>query len=80
MFLDGVVLKIGRDTVAGRLVYLASGRGADTKRCWDFSIVGSEGESTFVRKDIPAEPREQELTRPILFIGEGWSALSKKIR
>jgi len=40
---------------------------ADAKRCCDFPIVGSQWESALVWKDIVAEPREREMTKPLLF-------------
>jgi putative transposase len=60
---------VWRDSVAGEVVYVALGIGEDGyKEVLGFWIVGAEGESALVWKDILAELRERGLTEPLLFI------------
>jgi putative transposase len=81
VFLDGVVLKIRRDSVAGEVVYVALGIGEDGyKEVLGFWIVGAEGESALVWKDILAELKERGLTEPLLFIGDGLKGLAEAVK
>lgn len=81
VFLDGVVLKIRRDSVAGEVVYIALGIGEDGyKEVLGFWIVGAEGESALVWKDILAELRERGLEEPLLFIGDGLKGLGEAMK
>ncbi len=81
IFLDGVVIKIRRDSVAGEVVYIALGIGEDGyKEVLGFWIVGAEGESALVWKDILAELKERGLNEPLLFIGDGLKGLHKAVK
>jgi len=81
VFLDGVVLKIRRDSVAGEVVYIALGIGEDGyKEVLGFWIVGAEGESAVVWKDILADLKERGLEEPLLFIGDGLKGLGQVVK
>lgn len=81
VFLDGVVLKIRRDSVAGEVVYVALGIGEDGhKEVLGFWIVGAEGESALVWKDILAELKERGLSEPLLFIGDALKGLAQAVK
>ena len=81
VFLDGVVLKIRRDSVAGEVVYIALGIGEDGyKEVLGFWIVGAEGESALVWKDILAELKERGLEEPLLFVGDGLKGLDQAVK
>ena len=81
VFLDGVVLKIRRDSVAGEVVYIALGIGEDGhKEVLGFWIVGAEGESALFWKDILAELNERGLSQPLLFIGDGLKGLDQAVK
>ncbi len=81
VFLDGVVLKIRRDSVAGEVVYVALGIGEDGyKEVLGLWIVGAEGESALVWKDILAELKERGLSEPLLFIGDGLKGLAQAVK
>lgn len=81
VFLDGVVLKIRRDSVAGEVVYIALGIGEDGyKEVLGFWIIGAEGESALVWKDILAELKERGLNEPLLFIGDGLKGLHRAVK
>lgn len=81
VFLDGVVLKIRRDSVAGEVVYVALGIGEDgCKEVLGFWIVGAEGESAIVWRDILAELKERGLSEPLLFVGDGLKGLGQAVK
>ncbi len=81
IFLDGVVLKIRRDSVAGEVVYIALGIGEDGhKEVLGFWIIGAEGESALVWKDILADLKERGLNEPLLFTGDGLKGLEQVVK
>lgn len=81
VFLDGAVIKIRRDSVAGEVVYIALGIGEDGyKEVLGFWFMGAEGESALVWKEILAELKERGLTEPLLFIGDRLKGLDKAVK
>lgn len=80
LFLDGVVLKVRRDTVGSEVVYLALGIDEEGYReVLGFWILGSEGESALSWKEVLVELKARGLHEPLLVVGDGLTGLGEAV-
>lgn len=81
VFLDGAVIKIRRGSVEGEVSYIALGiDGEGHKEVLGFWLMGSEGESSEIWKEILVELKGRGLEEPLLFIGDGLTGLPEAVK
>lgn len=81
LFLDGVVLKVRRDTVSNEVVYLALGIDEEGhQEVLGFWVFGSDGESACSWREILFTLKKRGLTEPLLVVGDGLTGLPEAVK
>lgn len=81
IFIDGVVMKIRRESVEGEVVYIALGIDEDGyKEVLGFWSQGAEGESWEIWREVLYDLKRRGLGEPLLFVGDGLRGLSQAVK